>query len=146
MQRNTMSVTGLKKLRKLRIMRDERGFTLVEVLTSIALLGLVGAALYAGLGTTSKVLLHNDTWQTAKNLAETQAEYVKEQRYQGGSGNTIYIKADIPVELQGSYDASIDVIDGWTLVPLRDGYLQKIIVTITGPTGITYTLESYKVR
>jgi prepilin-type N-terminal cleavage/methylation domain-containing protein len=136
---------GFKKIFKLGVVQQEKGFTLVEAVVSIALIGIIGAAVYTGLGTTSKVLLHTDARETAKNLAETQMEFVKGQAYMPGSGPGIYSTAPIPPDQLSGYSASIDVIDGLALVPPRDGYLQKIIVTITGP-GITYTLEGYKVK
>jgi prepilin-type N-terminal cleavage/methylation domain-containing protein len=135
----------LLKIRKPGIVRDQSGFTLVEVVIAIALLGIVAAGLFTGLGTTSKVLLHTDARETAKNLAETQMEFVKGQIYTPGSGTAVYTPAPIPPAQQGAYTASIEVFDGLSLVPPRDGYLQKIVVTITGP-GITYTLEGYKVK
>jgi prepilin-type N-terminal cleavage/methylation domain-containing protein len=140
----------LKKLRKTGIARDEKGFTLVEAVISIALIGIIVAGLFTGLGTASKVLLRTDARETAKNLAETQMEYIKGQAF-----NSVYTKALIPAAQQGGYTASINVINGSDTAvfgpdPLhpeekRNSYLQKIIVTITGP-GITYTLEGYKAR
>ena len=139
----------LLKIRKPGIVGSEKGFTLVEVVISIALLGIVTAGLFTGLSTTSKVLLQNDSRQTAKNLAETQMEFVKSQNYNLAGG---YTTAPIPPEQSGSYTASITVINGWLLIPpdyppedTRDSSLQKIIVTINGP-DVTYILEGYKVK
>lgn len=132
----------LTKLRKTRMAQDQRGFTLVEVLVSIALLGIVAAGLFTGLGTTSKVLFNTDARETAKNLAETQMEYVKKQPFVLGAAT--YHAAPLPPE-QSGYTATIAVVTGSALTPARDDNLQKIIVTIS-VAGITYTLEDYKVR
>ncbi len=140
-----MLIIRFTKLQKRGIVRDEKGFTLVEAVISIALMGIIAAGLFTGLGTTSNVLLNTDARETAKNLAETQMEFVKGQTYIPGSGTAVYSPATIPTAQQSGYSASINVIDGLSLNPQRDSYLQKIIVTITGPK-ITYTLEGYKVR
>jgi type II secretory pathway pseudopilin PulG len=134
-----------KRICKPGIVQDERGVTLVEAVISIALIGIIGAAIYTGLGTSSTVLLNTDARETAKNLAESQMEDIKGRTFNPGSGSAVYAIAPIPLEQQGNYSASIEVIDGLSLVPPRDSNIQQIIVTITGP-GITYTLEDYKVK
>jgi prepilin-type N-terminal cleavage/methylation domain-containing protein len=153
-----MLVTRLTRLRKPGIVRDEKGFTLVEVVISIMLLGLITAALATGLSTASTVLLKNDTRQTARNLAESQMESVKNRLYLPGV-NT-YTPATIPTEQFAAYGATITVVDGTdnTVFPFdinpilnqsRDINLQKITVSIfrkSDPTKIIYTLEGYKVQ
>jgi prepilin-type N-terminal cleavage/methylation domain-containing protein len=134
------------KLRKLRIVREEKGFTLVEAVISIALIGIIAAGLYTGLGTASTILLNTDSRETAKNLAETQMEFVRGQAFNPGSGTSVYVTAPIPTTQQGSYTASINVIDGASLTPVRDSYLQQVVVTITGPKNLNYSLTGYKVR
>lgn len=135
----------IKKFKKL--LRNEKGFTLVEAVASIALIGIVGAALYSGLATASTVLLNTDARETAKNLAETQMEFVKAQNFVTGSGTSVYSPAPIPPE-HSAFTASIDVktgSDSGFFNPVRDDTIQKIIVTITG-VGVTYSLEGYKTR
>ena len=141
-----MFIGGLKKLPKRRIARNESGFTLVEVVISIMLLGIVTAAVFTGLGTASKALLQNDSRQTAKNLAETQMESVKNQTYVLGASS--YPKETTSLAQQSGYDATISVINGW-LIPnpdTRDSSIQKIVVTITRSGVVIYTLEGYKVK
>jgi prepilin-type N-terminal cleavage/methylation domain-containing protein len=143
----------LIKTRKRGIARDQSGFTLVEVVIAIALLGIIVAALANGLGTASNVLLKNDTRQTAKNLAETQMESVKNQPFVPGA--TTYPLASILPPQQGVYTATITVVDGsnpTVFDPLaipsqgRDSSLQKIIVKIFKSGVLVYTLEGYKVE
>jgi prepilin-type N-terminal cleavage/methylation domain-containing protein len=134
------------------IARDQSGFTLVEVVISIALLGIVTAGLFTGLGTTSKVLLQTDSRQTAKNLAETCMEIVKvapykpigsEDFYVLGTKDTNFIMPSIP----SGYTVEIKATSGW-LIPApetRDSSIQRIIVTINGP-DVTYILEDYKTK
>jgi prepilin-type N-terminal cleavage/methylation domain-containing protein len=150
----------LKKLRKTGIARDEKGFTLVEVVISIMLLGLISAALATGLSTSSKVLLHTDIRETAKNLAETQMEYIKLFPF-ASAYDTTNPPVDLPAPpvIPSGYSVEIQVDNGLnqsvfgsttltdgTVVSNRDSNIQKITVTITGPAGITYPLNGYKVR
>ena len=136
----------LVKFARKKITKDQSGFTLVEVLVSIALLGVLVAGLALGLSTTLNVLLRNDVRETAKNLAETQMEFVKKQAFSPGSGTSVYTSAPIPAA-QSAYAVSINVIDGANLTPARDGYLQEIIITVTGPKNIIHlSLTGYKVQ
>jgi prepilin-type N-terminal cleavage/methylation domain-containing protein len=141
----------LMKRQKLRIVRDEKGLTLVEVVISIALLGIVTAGLFTGLGTASNVVLRNDIRQTAKNLAEYQMESVKNREFK-----PTYLSVAIPPE-QSDYTATITVVDGseaTVFIPdpdpninqARDSHLQKIIVKIFKSGVLVYTLEGYKVE
>ena len=132
----------LPKLRKPGMLREEKGFTLIEVIISIVLLSLITAALANGFITASKVLLHNDSRQTAKNLAETQLEYIKNQPYALAYDTSA-------ITPPPGYSASNAVHSGTESAyfnPIRDANIQLIIVTITGPANVTYTLTDYKVR
>jgi prepilin-type N-terminal cleavage/methylation domain-containing protein len=141
----------LTKLRRMKIARNQSGFTLVEAVISIALIGIIAAALFMGLGTASKVLLHTDARETAKNLAETQMEYIKGLPYNPAA--TTYNTSAIT--LPSGYTALPNVVyPGGTTVtvngvtyfnPVRDNNIQLVVVTING-AGITYTLEGYKVK
>lgn len=65
-------------------MKNERGFSLIEVLLAIALLGIISVALFGALATTSKVLFMADERATAESLARKQMEYIKNQPYSDG--------------------------------------------------------------
>ena len=135
--------TNWYKLRKTIFTGHEKGFTLVEVVIAIALIGVVAAGLYTGLGTTSQILLNNDSKETAKNLAETQMEFVKGLDFNAGSGTSVYSSG---VSL-GNYSVVTDAEPVPVTVPTaRDGFIQQITVTITGPKGITFSLTDYKVK
>lgn len=76
-----------------------RGFTLVEVVIAMLLLGIIGMAVLTSLSYASTVLIIADRRATAESLAKTQMEYVKSQNYSaaqpGGVGNYTKIM-DIP--------------------------------------------------
>ncbi|HUV56564.1 MAG TPA: prepilin-type N-terminal cleavage/methylation domain-containing protein [Dehalococcoidales bacterium] len=80
------------------MIKNNKGFTLIEVLLAIALLGLIATALITGLATSAKGLLLADEREAAKNLAESQMEKVKEQPYIYYSvlGHDVYLSYDTP--------------------------------------------------
>lgn len=55
---------------------SSRGFTLLEVIIAIALLGILSVAIMAALSTASMALIVADRRATAESLARTQMEYV----------------------------------------------------------------------
>jgi prepilin-type N-terminal cleavage/methylation domain-containing protein len=146
-----MFKTRLNNLYRNAIKRPRKGFTLVEVVVSILLLGLVTAAILSGLGTASIVVRHNDEVQTAKNVAESQLESVKNQLFV--SGATTYAAAVIPNAPAG-YIVAISAVD-WTnaanstydtsATANRDN-IQQITVTITKSGKQLYRLVGYKVE
>ena len=145
-----MANVRCQNLRKPGILRNEQGFTLIEVVIAVVLLGLITAALANGLITASKVLLHNDSWQTAKNLAETQIEYIKNQPFAQAYDTSYHAGPPATgIQLPAGYAASNIVHMGTESTyfsPVRDNGIEMIIVTVTGPANISYTLVDYKVR
>lgn len=58
-----------------------RGFTMIEVVIAMLLLGMVGMAVLTSLSYASTVLVTVDRRATAESVAKTQMEYVKSQGY-----------------------------------------------------------------
>ena len=58
-----------------------QGFTLVEVLVAIALIGIVAIAILGAISTSSRVVSVGDVRTTAESLAREQMEYIKSQDY-----------------------------------------------------------------
>lgn len=112
-------------------MKSEKGFSLIEVMIALALLGIVGVAFLGALGTGSRVIFIADKRATAESLARTEMEYVRNQDYitaldydpgVSGSGEAIYEKiAEIP--------------EGYTIMSVdRDGdTVEDIIGVPWGP-------------
>ncbi len=115
-------------------MKSEKGSSLIEVIVSLALIGIMAVAFFSGLGTVCGVTAMIDERETAKNLAETQTEYVKYHPYAAS-----YTPAPITGEFPG-YAATIEV------EPLQDSNIQKVIVTINHKGRVMTKLESYKWR
>ena len=128
-------------MRRLHLIRDEKGFSLIETVIAIALLGIIGIAFLSGLVTSSKTLFLTDERETAKNLAESQMEYVKNQGYLAS-----YPAAPISGEYSG-YSVTIYTDN----INLRDGNIQKIRVVVSHEgspiiMAANSTLEGYKVN
>jgi len=150
-------------------MKNEKGFSLIEVMIAIALLGIIGVAFLGALATASTALFIADERATAESLARSQMEFVKNQDYKdaisvadGGTGEAAYDKIDaldIPVgyvicSVNRAGDTVEDIIYGvpWDSDPAVnqaanvDAGLQRIkliIKHLDKPEVIT--LEGYKV-
>ncbi len=116
--------------------RHESGQTLVEMLVALAILSITAVIFLNGFTTASGIVFSVDNRETAKNLAEIQMEYVKNQAYAAS-----YIPAPIPDEYVG-YSANISV----STVPSRDGNIQKVTVIVKHQDRELTSLEGYKVN
>jgi prepilin-type N-terminal cleavage/methylation domain-containing protein len=128
-------------------MKSEKGFTFIEVVIALAVLGIIAVGFLGGLATASKGLLIADERETANNLAEAQMEYVKNQEYDSTNNPPQYaLLSDIP----DGY--SIEVPMAERLDPEGDGMddddgIQKIIVIVNHQDKLAViTLEDYKVN
>ena len=115
--------------------KGEKGFSLIETLVALALLGIIGVSFFNGLATTSTARATADERVSSKILAEILMESVKKQSY-NLSANYTYA---VPDEFAG-YSAEL------TVENIRNDYLQKLTFTIYQKDDETFTLESYKSR
>lgn len=139
------SLSGKKCIKRAGLIKGENGISLIEILIALAILGIIGAGFLSALGSSSKALYTTNELETAKNLAQSQMEYVKSEPFD----NVSYVPAPIPSEYTG-YVADISI----TPIPSRDDSvcsIQKIsiIVSHNGKPIImagNSTLESFKVE
>jgi type II secretory pathway pseudopilin PulG len=61
--------------------KGERGFTMLEVVIAIGLLGIIAISILAALSTASAALIIADRKATAESIARTQMEDIKNQDY-----------------------------------------------------------------
>ena len=166
-----MSISGKMKRVKLgsRISRGlrgrSRGFSLIEVVIAIALLGIIGATILSALSTATLALIIADQRATAESLTRTQMESIKNEKpYIDYSepGHGEYKKIEEDPEHYG-IDITVEPINPDTYEPYpyyegegrfqQDEGIQLITVTVTyytlrgdnAPREQTYTLEDYKV-
>jgi prepilin-type N-terminal cleavage/methylation domain-containing protein len=103
-----------------------RGFTMVEVVIAMLLLGIIGVAVLTSLSYASTVLIITDRRATAESLAKTQMEDVKSQNY-----------TSAPTEGVANYTKITDIPDGYTIWSVnRAGQLvDSVIIGIPWDSG-----------
>lgn len=123
-------------------MKQEKGFSLIEVILAIALLGVVAIAFLSALAGGSKAIFIADERATAESLARAQMEYVRNQEYDAENDPPVYAKIPypdgyeidlIPVRLDPNGDGT-DTDDG----------IQSISVVIKHHGKEIFTLEGYR--
>ena len=138
----------------IRLMRNEKGFSLIEVIIALALLGIIGIAFLSGLATASKATFIADERTTAESLARSQMEYVKNQDYIDYSADPHDVYGEITPPAGYSIDSTAVPFDPDTGVPYsetggvfdQDDGIQKITVTVSHNGEEVITLEGYKVN
>ena len=121
-------------------MKNEKGFTLIEVLVALGLLGVFATVFLMGIATSSKAILIADERTTAESLARSQMEYVKELDYVP-EATTYGTDPDLIPAIPSGFGVSTSA------QPLNspDNGIQKITVTIDYYGEVVIPLEDYKV-
>lgn len=134
-------------------LKDERGFTFVEVIIAVALLGIIAGGFLAALAASSNNTRLSDERTTAESLARTEMELACEyvSNYScyvyGLRPNFEYELPDNPPTgelshtLPPGYETyTVHVVSA----PLRDG-VQTITVTVSRDGRVIYSIQDYKV-
>ena len=125
-------------------MEREKGFSLLEVMLAIALMGIIAVAFLGALATGSKAIFIADERATAESIARSQMEDIKKQVYD----DTLPIEYSLLLGIPANYSITVtaqrldrDVPPN----PTDDDGIQQIIVTVSHNTKQVLTLEDYKV-
>ena len=111
--------TGVPGLRLRR--SGEWGFTLVETVVALAILGLVGGAFLHGMAVSSKVVMVSQERVAAESLAKSQVEDTKAQPYVEEA--TSYPEISMPGDLAGQgYDIDIDTLGNAYLTGMTNSF------------------------
>ena len=113
-------------------MKSEKGSTLIEVLVSLALLGIISVLFLNSVAFSSTARVAADERVSAKILAESLMDNVKKQAYD--SSYTMTVPAEFP-----GYTANL------TVTSLANGNIQKLAITIRHFDRNVLTLENFKV-
>jgi len=118
------------------------GFTLIEVLIALALVGIIAIAFLSALSTASIALITADERATAESLARSQMEYVKDNNKNpyDFTDPQSYEQDNVESTIHPGYFISVSA------EPLHspDDGLQKITVTVSRDDKEVITLEDYK--
>jgi len=116
-------------------LEDEGGWSLVESLVAVAILGTAVTAFILALSAGSIAVRDNDELLVAQKLVQSQLEYIKSQPYDLTGAN--YTSIEVPQ----SYSLSTEVGS----VPGTDSDIQKITVIISHDGEELMSVEDYKV-
>ena len=120
-------------------MKSELGYSLIETLVALAILGIVAAIFLSGMATTTKANIITDKKATAESLVFSEIEYVKNYEYQ-------YDASEYPV------DPALAIPEGWAvpqpaveLLHATDDGIQKVTVTAQHDGEAVLSVDVYKV-
>ena len=117
------------------IFSDERGFTLVESLVALAILGTAFVAFLAGLSSSAIATNRMDKRTTAGIVARSQMEYTKAQEYR---------VAPATYDTFSPLPAGYSVVAEASTISGRDDDVQKVTVTASHKGEALYVLEDFK--
>ena len=125
-------------------MKNQEGFSLIEVLISVFLLGTVGSALLAGLGTVTETTPIANQKSTALSIAEAQMEYIYNQDYDSTNNPPVY---QVLPDLPPNYNIDTPMVE--RLDPDGDGTtnddgLQRVRIIVRYNNEPIATLQGYK--
>jgi len=117
---------------------NSKGFSIIEVLVALALLGIIAVAFLGGLATASKAMIIADERATAESLARSEMEYVKNCEYEF-TGAPTYEKDNEPSSTHSGYFICVDalLINPYSGKPLLDPADWSYLIT-AGPYDPLY--------
>ncbi len=131
-------------------MKNEKGFSLVEILISVALLSIIGVAFLNGLFTTSKIVAINQESVAVESLAKSQIEYIKAQdyilevNYNPDNPAYRYDLISVPADLVGA-GYSVEINPPVVIIPAGGGFeLQSVTVVIKRNGEEVFTISIYR--
>jgi type II secretory pathway pseudopilin PulG len=125
-------------------MQSQNGFSLIDVLLSIALVGILSTAIPGALSIAHKTTIIGNEHTMAETVARSQMDYVQNQPYDSANTTPFYA---VLSNLPAGY--SIVTPMATRLDPKSDNLtsddgLQKITVTVKHDMETVYTLISFK--
>jgi prepilin-type N-terminal cleavage/methylation domain-containing protein len=132
---------------------SSRGFSMLEVVIAIALLGIIAVSVLSALQTAALAFISADTRATAESLARTQMEYVRYSVYDNyddepGDPHPVY-SLDPQIDNIKPPDFSVNTVAirldrDAPPNPNDDDGIQAITVTVSHEGRVVVTLKDYK--
>jgi prepilin-type N-terminal cleavage/methylation domain-containing protein len=127
-------------------MSGEKGFSLIEVLLAMVLVGILGTTVPSALSGANRATIIANQHTMAESLARSQMDYIQNQPYDSVNATPVY--AVIP-DLPASY--SIVTPMAQRLDPKGDGTanddgLQQITVAVKCGDTVLFTLVDFKLN
>ncbi len=126
-------------------MSDEKGFSLVENLVAMLLLGIVGIVFLIGINVSAKSTIVGSEQTRAESLARSQMEYIQSQPY-STDNPPAYAAIDIPDDYAGYSFATpmaVHIDEDGNTTGSETG-LQKITLNVVRNGKTVYSIEGYK--
>ena len=127
-----MKVVGLSKVIK-RMQKNQKGFSLTEVVIALAVFGVIGASIVGGLNASNRVIVSAREITTAESMTRTIIEYVKRSAYD----------SDIAVtKLNGGVDDDDAIVMVSNTANFQDSGIVQIedeLISYSGKTGGSFT-------
>jgi len=125
---------------------SSRGFSMLEVVIAIALLGIIAVSVLSALQTAAMALISADRRATAESIARTQMEYVRYSDYDKilEEGHPQY-DLDPEITLPPDYSVETTAIRlNKDVDPDDDDGIQQITVMVSHNDRVIVTLEDFK--
>jgi prepilin-type N-terminal cleavage/methylation domain-containing protein len=127
-------------------LNSQKGFSLVEVLLAMVLVGILGTAVPSALSGANRATMIANEHTTAESLARSQMDYVQNQPYDSVNATPVY--ALIP-NIPAPYSIVMPMaqrLDPEGNGTADDDGLQQITVAVKNGGTVIYTLVDYKVK
>ena len=126
-----------------RLFREQKGFSLFEVVVAVAILGVIGVTLISAIDTNYRSVAVLDQKTTGMNLAITHIEFIREAEFAQDYSSVV-----ASIVLPSQYESNIhleysDDGEEWTEVSSNQT-LQRIIVSISQGGRPIYSMCTYK--
>ena len=121
----------------------QSGFTLIETLVAVAILGVIGVTLISAIDTNYRSVAVLDQKTTGMNLAITHVEFIREAEFAQDYSSVV-----ASIVLPSQYESNINLEysdngDDWTET-YDNQTLQRIIVSISQGGRPIYSICTYK--
>ncbi len=124
--------------------RRSRGFSLVETMMAIALLGVIVVTVVSAFSTISVATRRHGVATSLDRLTRSEAEYIKGQRYRGKP--LTYANLAAPGYAFAAQVLYYNPLTQTFSARNNDAGLQEIVLTVTATGGGSETLRFFKVQ